>query len=181
MNDVLSETKRLLSVKRIALSATKGRRPLGAFPVSRIVWGDASRNYLSNFLRATANPLAAITASAAAAPRGAASPIAGRLAVCEESSLPLAFSPSPFALEPSSEPLLEDPLSEPAPEPEPESEPPFEPLLEPPFEPDPLSEPLSEPAPPLLPEPVPEPFSEPLSEPGPLSPSEPDPPPAFSS
>lgn len=173
MNDVLSETKRLLSVKRIALSATKGRCPLGAFPVSRIVWGDASRNYLSNFLRATANPLAAITASAAAAPRGAASPVAGRLAVCEESSLPLAFSPSPFALEPSSEPLLEDPLSEPAPEPEPESEPPFEP--------DPLSEPLSEPAPPLLPEPVPEPFSEPLSEPGPLSPSEPDPPPAFSS
>lgn len=161
MNDVLSETKRLLSVKRIALSATKGRRPLGAFPVSRIVWGDASRNYLSNFLRATAAPLAAITASAAAAPRGAASPVAGRLAVCEESSLPLAFSPSPFALEPSSEPLLEDPLSEPAPEPEPESEPPFEPLLEPPFEPDPLSEPLSEP--------------------GPLSPSEPDPPPAFSS
>lgn len=161
MNDVLSETKRLLSVKRIALSATKGRRPLGAFPVSRIVWGDASRNYLSNFLRATAAPLAAITASAAAAPRGAASPVAGRLAVCEESSLPLAFSPSPFALEPSSEPLLEDPLSEPAPEPEPESEPPFKPLLEPPFEPDPLSEPLSEP--------------------GPLSPSEPDPPPAFSS
>lgn len=161
MNDVLSETKRLLSVKRIALSATKGRRPLGAFPVSRIVWGDASRNYLSNFLRATAAPLAAITASAAAVPRGAASPVAGRLAVCEESSLPLAFSPSPFALEPSSEPLLEDPLSEPAPEPEPESEPPFEPLLEPPFEPDPLSEPLSEP--------------------GPLSPSEPDPPPAFSS
>ena len=161
MSDVLSETKRLLSVKRIALSATKGRRPLGAFPVSRIVWGDASRNYLSNFLRATAAPLAAITASAAAAPRGAASPVAGRLAVCEESSLPLAFSPSPFALEPSSEPLLEDPLSEPAPEPEPESEPPFEPLLEPPFEPDPLSEPLSEP--------------------GPLSPSEPDPPPAFSS
>lgn len=161
MNDVLSETKRLLSVKRIALSATKGRRPLGAFPVSRIVWGDASRNYLSNFLRATAAPLAAITASAAAAPRGAASPVAGRLAVCEKSSLPLAFSPSPFALEPSSEPLLEDPLSEPAPEPEPESEPPFEPLLEPPFEPDPLPEPLSEP--------------------GPLSPSEPDPPPAFSS
>lgn len=161
MNDVLSETKRLLSVKRIALSATKGRRPLGAFPVSRIVWGDASRNYLSNFLRATAAPLAAITTSAAAAPRGAASPVAGRLAVCEESSLPLAFSPSPFALEPSSEPLLEDPLSEPAPEPEPESEPPFKPLLEPPFEPDPLSEPLSEP--------------------GPLSPSEPDPPPAFSS
>lgn len=28
MNDVPSETKRLLSVKRIALSATKGRRPL---------------------------------------------------------------------------------------------------------------------------------------------------------
>lgn len=80
MNDVLSETKRLLSVKRIALSATKGRRPLGAFPVSRIIWGDASRNYLSDLLRATTNPLTAATASAAAAPRGAASPVAGRLA-----------------------------------------------------------------------------------------------------
>ena len=79
MNDVPPETKRLLSVKRIALSA-KGKAPLVAFPVSRIVWGDASRNYLSNFLRATAAPLAAITASAAAAPRGAASPVAGRLA-----------------------------------------------------------------------------------------------------
>ena len=135
----------------------KGKAPLVAFPVSRIVWGDDSCGYLSSFLRATATPLAATTASTAAAPRGAASPVAGRLAVCEESSLPLAFSPSPFALEPSSEPLLEDPLSEPAPELEPESEPPFEPLLEPPFEPDPLSEPLSEPAPPLLPEPVPEP------------------------
>lgn len=80
MDDASPETKQLLSMKRIALGVTKGRRPLGAFPVSRIVWGDASRNYLSNLLRATAAPLAAITASAAATPRGAASPVAGRLA-----------------------------------------------------------------------------------------------------
>lgn len=80
MDDAPPETKRLLSVRRIALGATKGRRPLVAFPFGRIVWGDASRNYLSNFLRATAAPLAAITASAAAAPRGATSPVAGRLA-----------------------------------------------------------------------------------------------------
>ena len=80
MNDVPPETKRLLSVKRNRPERDKGKAPLVAFPVSRIVWGDASRNYLSNFLRATAAPLAAITASAAAAPRGAASPVAGRLA-----------------------------------------------------------------------------------------------------
>lgn len=79
MNDVPPETKRLLSIRETRLNEPEGRRHLGAFPVSRIVWGDASRNYLSNFLRATANPLAAATVSAAAAPRGAASPVAGRL------------------------------------------------------------------------------------------------------
>lgn len=169
MNDAPPETKRLLSVKRIALGTTEGRRPLGALPVGRIIWGDASRDYLSNFLRATAAPLAAITASTAAAPRGAASPVAGRLAACEESSLD--SSPSLFASAP--EPLpASDPSPELSPEPDPEPLPVPEPLL---------PEPLSEPDPPLLSEPAPEPLPEPLSVPGSLSPLEPDPLPAFSS
>lgn len=99
MNDVLSETKRLLSVKRIALSATREGAPC-RLPRQSHRMGRCFPKLSVELPACNRRPTRRHYGKRSSRPKGAASPVAGRLAVCEESSLPLAFSPSPFALEP---------------------------------------------------------------------------------